>query len=139
MIIYVTNVPNIISPNSEQVPFVSWKAISFFQQFQMKVETIVVLEILAFKIWKNLNKKQNFSKLYRHEILNQSYFSIQNITLTDTFPSFFLWQSNLVIEEGNSRATPEHSIIHINHLLMNLLRQCILCNHKAYKRRSNKK
>ena len=54
----------------EQVPFVSWKAISFFQQIQMKVKTVVVLEILAFKIWKNLNKKQNFSKLYRRESLN---------------------------------------------------------------------
>ena len=61
----------------------------------MKVETVLVLETLSLKIWKTLNKEQNFRNFYRHEWVK----SIQNITLANTFPSFFLRQGKFVIEE----------------------------------------
>ena len=52
------------------------KAIFPFQRIQVKVETVLVLEVLAFKIWKILYKK-----LYRYErfksnlIFNQKHYS----------------------------------------------------------------
>ena len=42
----------------------------------MKIETALIIEILAFKIWKVLYKSRIFENFVNMKGLNQSYFSI---------------------------------------------------------------
>ena len=115
----------------------------------MKLEEVLVLEILAFKIWKILCKEQNFSKLYRHIrvksilIFNPKHYSgkyfSEFLSLTRWACDRWDWKGKTSLFTSISLATQERSIVHIINLLMNFLWQCIFCNHKAYKHKALKK
>ena len=89
----------------------------------MKLEEVLVLEILPFKIWKILCKEQNFSKLYRHIrvksilIFNPKHYSgkyfSEFLSSTRWACDRWDWKGKTSLFTSISLATQERTIVHI--------------------------